>query len=244
VLKEFVSNLSEWSCAKPKITRLETKPVSAKYGFFIFAREAKHNIIHGAMLTRKSHTSQMWPMRQDWQLSKHQIDIGAGKIRQNAVWSSLTIFLRCLDRPEKETVLSARWDSMTKERTVSGQDHAQHLATITRSDKTARFRFTVKCSPSNAPTGMSVAIKREIKTNCYFCKFLFYKWRQAMGAEQFLVSRRDVELRNIMTRNVEVVSGDATLTEAATKMKTFDVGLIPVCDDNQLKGILTDRDIT
>jgi CBS domain-containing protein len=41
-----------------------------------------------------------------------------------------------------------------------------------------------------------------------------------------------------------VVSGDASLKEAATKMKTIDVGFIPVCDSDRLKGILTDRDIT
>lgn len=53
-----------------------------------------------------------------------------------------------------------------------------------------------------------------------------------------------MELRDIMTPNVEVVSADATLKEAASKMKAFDVGLIPVCEGNRLKGILTDRDIT
>jgi CBS domain-containing protein len=53
-----------------------------------------------------------------------------------------------------------------------------------------------------------------------------------------------MELRDIMTRNVEVVRGDASLKEAATKMKTIDVGFIPVCDGDRLKGILTDRDIT
>jgi CBS domain-containing protein len=53
-----------------------------------------------------------------------------------------------------------------------------------------------------------------------------------------------MELRDIMTRNVEVISGDASLKEAATKMKTIDVGFIPVCDGDRLKGILTDRDIT
>jgi CBS domain-containing protein len=53
-----------------------------------------------------------------------------------------------------------------------------------------------------------------------------------------------MELRDIMTRNLEVVSSDASLKEAATKMKAVDVGLIPVCDGNQLTGILTDRDIT
>jgi CBS domain-containing protein len=53
-----------------------------------------------------------------------------------------------------------------------------------------------------------------------------------------------MELRDIMTRNVEVVNGNASLKEAATKMKTLDVGLIPVCDGDRLKGLLTDRDIT
>jgi CBS domain-containing protein len=53
-----------------------------------------------------------------------------------------------------------------------------------------------------------------------------------------------MELREIMTRNVEAVRSDASLQEAASKMKTLDVGLIPVCDGDQLQGILTDRDIT
>jgi CBS domain-containing protein len=53
-----------------------------------------------------------------------------------------------------------------------------------------------------------------------------------------------MELRDIMTRNVEVVNGNASLKEAATKMKKLDVGLIPVCDGDRLKGLLTDRDIT
>lgn len=53
-----------------------------------------------------------------------------------------------------------------------------------------------------------------------------------------------MELREIMTRNVEVVSGEASLRDAAVKMKNLDVGLIPVCDGNRLQGMLTDRDIT
>jgi CBS domain-containing protein len=34
------------------------------------------------------------------------------------------------------------------------------------------------------------------------------------------------------------------LKEAAGKMKSLDVGLLPVCDGDRLQGILTDRDIT
>ena len=53
-----------------------------------------------------------------------------------------------------------------------------------------------------------------------------------------------MELRDIMTRDVEIVSASASLQEAAGKMKSLDVGLMPVCDGDRLQGILTDRDIT
>lgn len=53
-----------------------------------------------------------------------------------------------------------------------------------------------------------------------------------------------MELRDVMTRDVEVVSAGASLKEAAGKMKSLDVGLLPVCDGDRLQGILTDRDIT
>jgi CBS domain-containing protein len=53
-----------------------------------------------------------------------------------------------------------------------------------------------------------------------------------------------MQVKDIMTRNVEVVRPDATLQEAARKMKDLDVGAIPVCDGRKLQGMLTDRDIT
>jgi CBS domain-containing protein len=52
-----------------------------------------------------------------------------------------------------------------------------------------------------------------------------------------------MELREIMTRGVEVISVDESVKEAAIKMKQLDVGLIPVCDGDKLRGVLTDRDI-
>src|SRR5437870_10292483 len=53
-----------------------------------------------------------------------------------------------------------------------------------------------------------------------------------------------MQVREIMSQGVEVVSHDAPLKEAALKMKTLDVGLMPVCDGGKLEGMLTDRDIT
>jgi len=53
-----------------------------------------------------------------------------------------------------------------------------------------------------------------------------------------------MQLKEIMTGNVEVVLPETTLREAADKMRTLDVGPLPVCDGNRLVGMITDRDIT
>jgi CBS domain-containing protein len=53
-----------------------------------------------------------------------------------------------------------------------------------------------------------------------------------------------MQLQEIMTPGVEVISPDATIQEAAQKMQRLDVGPLPVCDGDQLVGMLTDRDIT
>ena len=53
-----------------------------------------------------------------------------------------------------------------------------------------------------------------------------------------------MKVKDIMTTNVKTVSEKSTLGEVATKMKSLNVGSIPVCDDYQsLLGIVTDRDI-
>jgi CBS domain-containing protein len=54
-----------------------------------------------------------------------------------------------------------------------------------------------------------------------------------------------MKLGDIMTPDVECVRPGDTLHEAARKMKSLDVGLMPVCGDNdKIVGMLTDRDIT
>lgn len=50
---------------------------------------------------------------------------------------------------------------------------------------------------------------------------------------------------DVMTKGAECVRPDATLHEAAGRMKSLDVGALPVCGtDDRLAGMLTDRDIT
>ena len=53
-----------------------------------------------------------------------------------------------------------------------------------------------------------------------------------------------MKVKDVMTRGAECVRPEATLQEAAQKMKSLDVGPLPVCDNDRLVGMLTDRDIT
>jgi CBS domain-containing protein len=51
------------------------------------------------------------------------------------------------------------------------------------------------------------------------------------------------QLKEIMTPSVEVVSPNATAADVARKMLDLDVGAIPVCDGENLLGMVTDRDL-
>ena len=53
-----------------------------------------------------------------------------------------------------------------------------------------------------------------------------------------------MKVREVMTRDVAVVHPDSTLQEAADRMRQLDVGPLPVCDNDRLVGMITDRDIT
>jgi len=52
-----------------------------------------------------------------------------------------------------------------------------------------------------------------------------------------------MQVKEVMSPGVECVSPDVTLREAAQKMRALDVGPLPVCQNDRLIGILTDRDI-
>jgi CBS domain-containing protein len=52
-----------------------------------------------------------------------------------------------------------------------------------------------------------------------------------------------MKIKDIMTRDVEVIHPDSVIQEAAGKMKTLNIGSLPVCDNRRLLGVLTDRDI-
>ncbi|WP_025028300.1 CBS domain-containing protein [Caldalkalibacillus mannanilyticus] len=51
------------------------------------------------------------------------------------------------------------------------------------------------------------------------------------------------KLGDIMTRDVRFCIAEDNIYEAAVKMKSWDVGAVPVCSKDQIVGIVTDRDL-
>ena len=52
-----------------------------------------------------------------------------------------------------------------------------------------------------------------------------------------------MQVKEIMTRNIETINADASLVEAAQKMRSLKVGALPVRENDELIGMITDRDI-
>ena len=53
-----------------------------------------------------------------------------------------------------------------------------------------------------------------------------------------------MQVSQILTREVETIRPDTPVREAAQRMRSMDVGSLPVCDGRHLLGMVTDRDIT
>jgi len=53
-----------------------------------------------------------------------------------------------------------------------------------------------------------------------------------------------MQVREIMTRGVEMIDLDSKICQAAEKMRSLNVGSLPVCEGDSIVGMLTDRDIT
>jgi CBS domain-containing protein len=51
------------------------------------------------------------------------------------------------------------------------------------------------------------------------------------------------QLKDIMTHDVQVISPDSTIREAAEKMRDGDFGMMPVAEDDRMIGAISDRDI-
>ena len=51
------------------------------------------------------------------------------------------------------------------------------------------------------------------------------------------------KLKDVMTSDVQVISPDATIRQAAQKMREGDFGMMPVAENDRMIGAISDRDI-
>ncbi len=52
-----------------------------------------------------------------------------------------------------------------------------------------------------------------------------------------------MQVKDVMSHTAEMAAPDDTLQEAATRMRCWNVGILPVKEDDRLVGVITDRDI-
>lgn len=52
-----------------------------------------------------------------------------------------------------------------------------------------------------------------------------------------------MQLRDVMSHDVEMIHPESSLVDAARKMKSLDAGEVLVCDDSEIIGMVTDHDI-
>jgi CBS domain-containing protein len=53
-----------------------------------------------------------------------------------------------------------------------------------------------------------------------------------------------MQLREVMTPSPEIIAPDASVADAAAMMRELNVGALPVCENDTVIGLVTDRDIT
>ena len=53
-----------------------------------------------------------------------------------------------------------------------------------------------------------------------------------------------MQVRDIMSKNLERIAGNAPIGDAAQHMRDLDVGMLPVEEHGEIVGTVTDRDIT
>jgi len=55
---------------------------------------------------------------------------------------------------------------------------------------------------------------------------------------------KNLLVRDVMTPHVETIDAEATLVEASNKMRSLNLGFLPVRSGEEITGVITDRDIT
>jgi CBS domain-containing protein len=84
--------------------------------------------------------------------------------------------------------------------------------------------------PQEVQTNDDSLRRRDVENNIY---------KREAGEEE----ESDMLVRDVMSSNVVAVAPNATLATAAKQMRGADVGWLPVIQDGDLRGVVTDRDI-
>src|SRR3954453_15699484 len=65
------------------------------------------------------------------------------------------------------------------------------------------------------------------------------------GIKQIRSNKGGIKMNvaSIMTTNVDSCTPESTCKEVAIKMRELDVGVIPICENEKLVGIIIDRDL-
>jgi CBS domain-containing protein len=67
--------------------------------------------------------------------------------------------------------------------------------------------------------------------------------RSKQRVKRKLEPKVSMKVREIQTKDPEVIRPEAMICEAAQKMAEHDIGMLPVCDGERLVGAITDRDL-
>lgn len=52
-----------------------------------------------------------------------------------------------------------------------------------------------------------------------------------------------MRIKEVMTKDMVVANNDTTIEEASNMMKNYDIGFLPIVEDHDFIGVITDRDI-
>jgi CBS domain-containing protein len=91
--------------------------------------------------------------------------------------------------------------------------------------------------------GLHKESNREVYELCITAVIMAPILRYLIRGSTYDERRSAMDLKKIMTPEVERLPKDASIQEVARKMKAIDVGTIPLYDGDRLVGMVTDRDI-
>ncbi|MCW5983436.1 MAG: CBS domain-containing protein [Bryobacteraceae bacterium] len=146
----------------------------------------------------------------------------------------------------------AEGDRPLPRRTVAGDEPPARPARATRGTRSKRAAETrpaaVRSEPDPAESRLSDVRPAVTRAEPRLAETRLDPRPAEVRAESrsVLSGRADSELRarDVMSADVVVVDADHSISEAADRMRSVDIGFLPVREGGRIVGVVTDRDIT